>query len=278
MSNVTKCYTLTVNPALDYVVQAEGLRANAVNRCASGVFRAGGKGINVSAALKRLGRDSVALGFAGGFTGEYLTRELHLVGVGADFITTKGQTRVNVKIADSAQPQNDTTELNTPGEEILPEEWDELLRKLALLPENSLVAMCGSLPKGAPPDFYAQAIKILPQGALAVVDTSGAALARALKAKPFLIKPNLAELNELYGGKIADIADAERFAGLAIRDGARNVLVSMGRDGAVLVTESGEVYREAAVEVAQVKYTVGAGDNLLAGFVDGFLQIGRAHV
>jgi 1-phosphofructokinase len=269
-----KVYTLTVNPALDYVVEAEGFKANAVNRCAGGVFRPGGKGINVSIALKRLGRDSTVLGFAGGFTGIYLTRELRHICVSADFVGTMSVTRINVKIADSSKPSNDTTELNIPGEEILPEEWERLFGELAGLESDSLIAMCGSLPKGAPPDFYKQAIEALPEDALAIVDTSGAALEQAVKAKPFLIKPNLAELCELYGEAISGVEDAERLARRAIAEGARNVLVSLGKDGALLVTESGKVYRQAAVEVAEVKYTVGAGDNLLAGFIDGYLRTG----
>jgi 1-phosphofructokinase len=271
-------FTVTVNPAVDYVIRTKHLTPHDVNSCMSGDFRPGGKGINVSVALKRLGRCNQLWGFRGD---DEIGALLHntIERAKSDIICnrlikTSSFTRVNIKIIDESTPKSNITELNVPGSPIGHEYFDQLIEDLEALPCNSLVALCGSLPKGAPPDFYAQAIRALPKGALAVVDTSGVALRQALRAKPFLIKPNREELANLYGKPIGGKNDAVYFALKAIADGAQNVLVSMGREGAVLVTESDKVYREPAEKIDDVCYTVGAGDNLLAGFIDGYLRTG----
>lgn len=256
-------YTVTLNPAIDCLMRVGRLDEGATNRASEQRLAFGGKGINVSRALARLGVPSVALGFAAGFTGEAIVASLAdepLITAGF-IMLREGVSRVNVKLRAGAE-----TEINAPGPAPSPEEAEELLDRLGALGEGDVAVFSGSLPEGLPSDFYALAVaRVSERGARAAVDTSGAALTACLPLRPFLIKPNRREAEEIFGAG-ADPADcARRFR----EAGARNVLLSLGADGAVFAGEDGEVVSLPAEPCAEGAFTVGAGDAMLAGFLAG---------
>lgn len=262
-------YTVTLNPALDYYMNVPGdLSLNATNRSSGEKFEFGGKGINVSAVLAQLGIESVALGFIAGFTGDELERAVEKTGCKTDFIRLEsGLTRVNVKIKGAGE-----TEINAAGPYIPPEKLKILFEKLGRLCRDDILVLSGSVPPNLPQDIYARLLSCLPDGKIkTVADTTGAALLGILKFRPFVIKPNLAELEELCSGKCRSreeiIAAAKRLQAL----GAQNVLVSLGADGALLLTADGETLSSPAVGGKAVN-TVGAGDSMLAGFIAGSSQ------
>lgn len=262
-------YTVTLNPALDYYMNVPGdLSLNATNRSSGEKFEFGGKGINVSAVLAQLGIESVALGFIAGFTGGELERAVEKTGCKTDFIRLEsGLTRVNVKIKGAGE-----TEINAAGPYIPPEKLKILFEKLGRLCRDDILVLSGSVPPNLPQDIYARLLSCLPDGKIkTVADTTGAALLGILKFRPFVIKPNLAELEELCSGKCRSreeiIAAAKRLQAL----GAQNVLVSLGADGALLLTADGETLSSPAVGGKAVN-TVGAGDSMLAGFIAGSSQ------
>lgn len=262
-------YTVTLNPALDYYMNVPGeLSLNATNRSSGEKFEFGGKGINVSAVLAQLGIESVALGFIAGFTGGELERAVEKTGCKTDFIRLEsGLTRVNVKIKGAGE-----TEINAAGPYIPPEKLKILFEKLRRLCRDDILVLSGSVPPNLPQDIYARLLSCLPDGKIkTVADTTGAALLGILKFRPFVIKPNLAELEELCSGKCRSreeiIAAAKRLQAL----GAQNVLVSLGADGALLLTADGETLSSPAVGEKAVN-TVGAGDSMLAGFIAGSSQ------
>lgn len=262
-------YTVTLNPALDYYMNVPGdLSLNVTNRSSGEKFEFGGKGINVSAVLAQLGIESVALGFIAGFTGGELERAVEKTGCKTDFIRLEsGLTRVNVKIKGAGE-----TEINAAGPYIPPEKLKILFEKLGRLCRDDILVLSGSVPPNLPQDIYARLLSCLPDGNIkTAADTTGAALLGILKFRPFVIKPNLAELEELCGGKCRSreeiIAAAKRLQAL----GAQNVLVSLGADGALLLTAAGETLSSPAVGGKAVN-TVGAGDSMLAGFIAGSSQ------
>lgn len=262
-------YTVTLNPALDYYMNVPGdLSLNVTNRSSGEKFEFGGKGINVSAVLAQLGIESTALGFIAGFTGDELERAVEKTGCKTDFIRLEsGLTRVNVKIKGAGE-----TEINAAGPYIPPEKLKILFEKLGRLCRDDILVLSGSVPPNLPQDIYARLLSCLPDVKIkTVADTTGAALLGILKFRPFVIKPNLAELEELCSGKCRSreeiIAAAKRLQAL----GAQNVLVSLGADGALLLTADGETLSSPAVGEKAVN-TVGAGDSMLAGFIAGSSQ------
>ena len=258
-------YTVTFNPALDYVIDVEKLNFGATNRAKNERIFVGGKGINVSIVLKELGVNSVALGFVAGFTGDKLVDELNTKGINCDFcILNQGLTRINVKLKSKQE-----TEINANGPYILNEDFKNMLTKLEKLDDNDILILSGSIPKSMPEDTYQQIIKHLSyKNIKIVVDATNQLLLKTLKYEPFLIKPNKAELEEIAGKSLNSndeiIAEAKKLQSL----GAVNVLVSLGADGAILVDENGECYIEKAVS-SNPKNTVGAGDSMVAGFIAG---------
>ena len=262
-------YTLTLNPSLDYRLQTENLRLRTVNRSAGESFRAGGKGINVSGMLSLLGAETVSMGFAGGFAGNEILRLLKADGVEADFVGIKGNSRINVKINDEGD-----TEINASGPEISADELGKLFEKLEKIKPGDTLVMAGNPHKGARNNIYAETGEKL-SGVRIVVDTTGERLLNTLKLKPFLIKPNREELEELFGEKDCTQNRLYDLAKKLKKAGADNVLVSMGKDGAFLVAESGKVYCAEAPELKPV-YTVGSGDCAVAGFIYGFDKSGNA--
>ena len=262
-------YTLTCNPAIDYVVQTDRpLTPGAINRTHSEVFQFGGKGINVSNVLRTLGQPTVALGFIAGFTGLGLEEELQKAGLATDFIRlSQGNTRINMKIKGAQE-----TEINGNGPIITKDDLACLFTQLDRLTKDDVLVLSGSVPKSLPADIYGQILTRLREKAVtSVVDTAGALLNSALPLRPFLIKPNREELEELAGMPLASddaiLTGAARLQQL----GARNVLVSLGGDGALLLDETGNVHRLPCPKGTVVN-SVGAGDSMVAGFLTGWLR------
>ena len=263
-------YTVTFNPALDYVVRLPELAPGEVNRTDSEDIQLGGKGINVSCVLGQLGFESVALGFVAGFTGDAVETGLARRGVTTDFIHLPGGlTRINVKIKASAE-----TEINGRGPDIPADALRQLFKKLDALGAGDVLVLAGSIPASLPSDIYQRILEQLaPKGVLCAVDATGQLLVKVLPYRPFLVKPNNHELGEIFGRTLStddEIADCAR---LLQQKGARNVLVSMAGDGALLLDETGGVHRLEAFR-GKVKNSVGAGDSMVAGFVAGWLEKG----
>ncbi|MBP3798777.1 MAG: 1-phosphofructokinase [Ruminococcus sp.] len=258
-------YTVTFNPAIDYVVHIGDMKTGQVNRSEHEEMFFGGKGINVSVVLKELGIDSKALGFTAGFTGEAIENGLEEMGIDTDFVRlAKGNSRINVKIK-SAQE----TDLNGQGPEISEAELEKLFQKLDELNDGDTLILAGSIPASLPENVYERILERLSgRGIRAVVDATGRLLMNVLKYEPFLIKPNDHELGEMFAVKINNMDDALKYAQKLREMGARNVLVSMAEKGAMLLDENGKVHR-CGVCTGTVKNSVGAGDSMVAGFVAG---------
>lgn len=261
-------YTVTFNPALDYVMKVEKLRYDDINRTYGEELYYGGKGINVSVILSRLGMENTALGFKAGFTGEKLEELLKEEGINTDFIALKsGMTRINVKI--KAETELD---INAVGPPIEREEVDKLFEKIKNLKKGDVIVLAGSVPSSLPADIYEKILSVTSQsGVESVVDSTGDLLLNVLKYHPFLIKPNNFELGDLFGVKIKNEAEIEKYAKLLQEKGARNVLVSRGKEGATLVTEDGDVHTIGIIPGKPLN-SVGCGDSMVAGFVAGYLN------
>ena len=263
-------YTVTFNPALDYVVRMDALALGQVNRTASEDVQLGGKGINVSWVLRELGQENVALGFVAGFTGKAIEDGLAAKGVATDFIhLPAGLTRINVKLK-----AGEETEINGKGPDISAEALEELFRKLDALGEGDVLVLAGSIPASMPSDVYESILARLEgKKVLCAVDATRDLLVNVLKYKPFLIKPNNHELGEIFGRVLTTDEEIRECAEKLQQQGARNVLVSMAGDGAMLLDENGGCHRLAAYK-GKVKNSVGAGDSMVAGFLAGYLDTG----
>ncbi len=261
-------YTVTFNPALDYVVRLPKLLTGEVNRTETDSLCFGGKGINVSAVLKELGVESVALGFTAGFTGKALCTFLQKAGIRTDFVELEsGNTRINVKIKAETE-----TDINAGGPPIPKAAFETLMQKLNALHPSDMVCLSGSIPHALPKNTYETILERLQnRGILFTVDATGELLLRVLRFQPFLIKPNHQELSEMLGRTLK--TESELFCGAAELQarGARNVLVSRAGEGAILLTESGEKHTIPAVQGKAIN-SVGAGDSMVAGFLAGWLQ------
>lgn len=258
-------YTVTFNPAVDLVIRSGVINMGAVNRLDSQEVFFGGKGINVSLVLRELGVPSVALGFVAGFTGDAIEKYLSEAGIENDFIHLEnGLSRINVKIKEKTE-----TELNAPGPDIPEKDVAGLLEKLDNLREGDTLVLAGSIPSSMPADIYEKIMKRLDsRGISTAVDASGELLLNVLKYRPFLIKPNNFELEELFDVKLENISDVITHARKLQEMGAENVLVSMAENGAVLLDGEGNVHSSAACKGNAVN-SVGAGDSMLAGFLAG---------
>lgn len=258
-------YTVTFNPAIDYVIRVSDLTTGEVNRADSEEIYFGGKGINVSLVLRELGIESTALGFVAGFTGDAVASGVAASGVKTDFIRLKsGNTRINVKIKSKGE-----TDVNGRGPDIDDASLNTLFSKLDALAEGDMLVLSGSIPSSLPDDIYERILGRLDgRGIDFVVDATRDLLKKSLKYRPFLIKPNNIELGEMFG---VQLTSKEEIASCArkLRDtGARNVLVSMAGDGALLIDEK-NVYHECGVCKGSVRNSVGAGDSMVAGFIAG---------
>ena len=263
-------YTITFNPALDCTFYASSITLGTLNRISRSQVTAGGKGINVSLVLSNLGVENTALGFVGGFTGAEITRQLNVAKCNTDFVNVKnGDSRINVKINADTK-----TELNAEGPVITPDELAEFMYKLDKVKDEDYVVLSGSIPKGLTPSVYSQILDALQTKKVkTVIDTSGALLKECLEYQPFLVKPNIYELGELFDVEIESDDDVIKYASFLQDVGAQNVLVSMGKNGAILLDESGSVHRMVAPEISFVN-AVGSGDSMVAGFIASFIKDG----
>ena len=260
-------YTVTFNPALDYVIKVKDFQTGVVNRVYQENVFFGGKGINVSVVLRELGLDSVALGFTAGFTGEAIENGVAAMGITSDFIRlANGMSRINVKM----KSQNET-EINGQGPDISKEAIGRLFEKLDALKEGDVLILAGSIPSTLPEDIYEQIMaRLMDKGIRIAVDATKDLLLNVLKYHPFLIKPNNHELGEMFGVVLKSDEEIIHYVTELQKMGARNVLISMAGDGAILVTEAGEVHR-IGVPKGTVVNSVGAGDSMVAGFMAGYL-------
>lgn len=254
-------YTLTLNPSIDYVIDVENLELGKVNRTSKDFKFPGGKGINVSRILSNQKVDNIALGFLGGFTGKFIEDKLNSLGVKTNFIKVNGDSRINVKIK-----SNEETEINGSGPMISDENLNSLFNRLDKLKEGDILVLAGSIPTTLPRDLYLQIQKKVSQkNVKVVVDTSGKALLEAIKNKPFLIKPNNHEIEEIFDVKITSEEELIKYGKELVSLGAENVIISMAGDGALLITKDG-IFKGNAPK-GEVKNSVGAGDSLVGGFL-----------
>ena len=254
-------YTLTLNPSLDYYAYPDSFNIGKTNRTKGEYILPVGKGLNVSVLLSRLGVPTTALGFTGGFTGDELIRLLKEENIHCDFGKANGNTRINVKLCGE-----NITEFNGSGISPRKEDISALKEKVSLLKAGDWLCLSGSIPNGADKDIYLELASLVKNGVKVVVDASGEALTLALSANPFLVKPNIDELGELFGVNISGREEIELYAKKLQETGAQNVLVSLGAEGAFLLDMNGNTHYEAAPKGEAVN-TVGAGDSMIAGFI-----------
>lgn len=261
-------YTVTFNPAIDYVVHTGEMKLGATNRSEREEMYFGGKGINVSIVLRELGIDSKALGFTAGFTGEAIERGLADMGIDTDFVRlATGNSRINIKIKASEE-----TELNGQGPDIDDKAIATLFEKLDKLSNGDTLVLAGSIPASLPSDIYERILERLSgRNIRTVVDATKDLLLNVLKYKPFLIKPNNHELGEMFGVTLNSDREIETYARKLQKMGAVNVLISMAGDGAMLIDEYGNMHR-CGVCKGVVKNSVGAGDSMVAGFIAGVIN------
>ncbi|MBP3594434.1 MAG: 1-phosphofructokinase [Lachnospiraceae bacterium] len=268
-------YTVTFNPSLDYIVEVNNMTLGATNRTSFEQMLPGGKGLNVSFVLKNLGFDTTALGFLAGFVGEEIENRVAKTGVTCEFIKlSEGCSRINMKVRNV-----DGTEVNGMGPVIPAEKVQQMLERLDTLTKDDILVLAGSIPSSMPATVYSDIMKRLAKqsekcgvaGPMIVVDATKDLLMNVLPYRPFLIKPNHHELGELFGVTITSHEEVIPYAKKLQEQGARNVLVSMGGLGAVLVDEQGGVHKSKAPEGVVVN-SVGAGDSMVAGFLAGWLE------
>ncbi|HAQ6489145.1 TPA: 1-phosphofructokinase [Enterococcus faecium] len=257
-------YTVTLNPSIDYIVRVDGLKLGDLNRMKEDFKLPGGKGINVSRILKRIDSQSTALGFLGGFTGEFISKWLEKEQIQSLFTTVKEDTRINIKLKSDTE-----TEINGLGPSISDEEIDELKQALGTVGQGDIVVLSGSAPASLRKGFYQELIDIIREkGADFVIDTTGDDLKNVLVKKPLLIKPNNHELAELYNTTFQSVEEIIPYGKKLLAEGAQNVLISMAGDGALLFTEQGTY--KTNVLVRPLKNSVGAGDSMIAGFIGAY--------
>lgn len=261
-------YTITFNPALDYIVRVDEFKLGQVNRTSYEEVYAGGKGINVSIVLNNLDVENVALGYIAGFTGEEIKNKVKSMGCKTDFIKlNNGMSRINVKLK-----SNEESEINAQGPDITDTDLNKLYEKLDLLKEGDFLVLAGSIPKSLPENIYEIIMgRLENKGVNIIVDATGDLLLNVLKYKPFLIKPNHHELGDLFKVEIKNDEEIIKYAKELKEMGARNVLISMAGDGAIFITEDNRVIKS-EVPKGKLVNSVGAGDSMVAGFIAGYLK------
>lgn len=261
-------HTLTLDPSIDYIIKVKSFYLGNLNYAENGSMQPGGKGINVSIVLHRLGIENIAYGFVGGFTGLEIEHRLCEMKCQTDFVHLKsGVSRVNIKLKAAEE-----TEINGIGPEISDKELLALMKKLDRVKKNDFVVLSGRVPKSMPDNIYNTIMQIMEKkGARIIVDAAQSLLVNALSCKPFLIKPNQLELSTCVGKDLNTMDEIIWGAKLLQGKGARNVMVSLADKGALLVTETGEWYFEKAPAGKAVN-SVGAGDSMVAGFIEGYMR------
>jgi len=252
---------MTLNPSIDYIVHVKDLKMGDVNRMSQDFKLPGGKGINVSRILQRIDSNSTALGFLGGFTGSFIANWMKQEGIDCQFTPVKEDTRINIKLK-----AEEETEINGLGPALSDEEIQNLKDTLAVVSSGDIVVLSGSTPAGLRKGFYQELIQLIEEkGAEFVIDTTGDDLLQALKHRPLLVKPNNHELADLYHTTFESIDDIIEHGKKLLAEGAKNVLISMAGDGALLITENGTY--QSNVLKRELKNSVGAGDSMIAGFI-----------
>lgn len=261
-------YTVTFNPAIDYIININKLEKGKINFAEESNILPGGKGINVSTVLTNLEIENIALGFIGGFSGQEIKNRLKKLGVNTDFIEVeKGLTRINIKIKE----KNIETAINCNSLIIEDKDIKELLNKLDKLKNDDILVLSGSIPTCVDESIYEKICKsVYRKGTKVVIDARKKLLKNALQYNPFLIKPNRAELEELTDCKIKNFEDIIENAKKMQELGAKNILVSMGEEGAILVSHNGKIYKQKA-PTGKLINSVGAGDSMIAGFLAGYI-------
>lgn len=261
-------YTVTFNPSLDYIVSVDDFKLGLTNRTSSELILPGGKGTNVSTVLKNLGFESTALGFVAGFTGNEIVKRLNDIGIKSDFISIEnGISRINLKLKSI-----DGTEINGAGPDISEEKVNKLMDKLNQLKEGDVLVLAGSIPSSMSVNIYRDIMADLKdRGVMIVVDATKDLLLNVLEYHPFLIKPNNHELGEIFDVKLTTREEVIPYGRKLQEKGARNVLVSMAGEGAVLIAEDGQVF-DAPAPKGKLINGVGAGDSMVAGFVAGWIE------
>ena len=261
-------YTVTLNPSIDFIVRLDHLELGSVNRMTSDDKFAGGKGINVSRILQRLDVDNTATGFIGGFTGRFVEDGLTAEGIKANFVQVSEDTRINVKIK-----AGEETEINGAGPKISDEKLEELKAILAGLSSEDTVVFAGSAPSSLGNQVYNTLIPIAKKaGAEVVCDFEGQTLLDSLNYQPLLVKPNNHELADIFGVELNGLEDIEKYAREILAKGAKNVIISMAGDGALLVTPEAAYFAKPIK--GTVKNSVGAGDSMVAGFTGEYVKSG----
>ena len=261
-------YTVTFNPSLDYIVNVSDFKLGQVNRTEKEVMFPGGKGINVSIVLKNLGMESTILGFTAGFTGEEIQRRVKEMGCVEKLIPiANGYSRINLKLR-----SNEESEINGMGPVIGKEDIDKLYQMLDTLKAGDVLVLAGSIPSSMSDNIYRDIMADLKdRGVMIVVDATKDLLLNVLEYHPFLIKPNNHELGEIFDVKLTTREEVIPYGRKLQEKGARNVLISMAGEGAVLIAENGEVYSSPAPKGTLVN-GVGAGDSMVAGFMAGWME------
>ena len=254
-------YTVTLNPSVDFIVEVDRFELGGLNRISKEAKYPGGKGINVSRILSRIGSKTIALGFSGGFPGGFILDALRKENVPEDFIQVEEDSRINIKLKTGKE-----TEINGLGPTITTEKMDELYLKLSKMTSDDILVLSGSIPPSLSADLYTELTREYTQrGVRVVVDASGKALLDVVKEQPFLVKPNHHELGELFDTQIETKADAIHYGSKLVDYGAQTVIVSMAGEGALLINQEGVL--TATIPKGTVKNSTGAGDSLVAGFI-----------
>lgn len=263
-------YTITLNPALDYILKHQTFKTGEINRSKQEIILPGGKGINVSIILKALEIDSQVLGYIAGFTGKEIEKEVQEYGIKTDFIKIEnGITRINIKI----MTETEETAINAQGPIIEPKHLQALYEKIETIQSGDWVILAGSIPQGLSDNSYENICsKLYDQNIKIVVDTTGDLLKNTLKYKPFLIKPNKEELGEIFNTKIKTTQEVLEYSKQLQQEGAKNVLVSLGKEGAILLDENGKIHQKENIKTTKRINTVGAGDSMVAGFIAGYQE------
>ncbi|MED4014912.1 1-phosphofructokinase [Sutcliffiella cohnii] len=257
-------YTVTLNPSIDYVMSISSFQEGVVNRASQTMYYPGGKGLNVSRVLTKLGTSTTALGFVAGFTGNFIKEKLLEEQVNEKLIEVEGVSRINVKLKAKME-----SEINGTGPVVSENNIDLLIGQLQSLNEGDIVVLAGSIPNTMPSTIYETLMSVCAKNNVKVVlDTGGEMLTKLLDWKPFLIKPNHHELGDLFNVTIESTEEAIHFAQKVLEQGVENIIVSMAGDGAILATKQGTYFAKAPKGV--VKNSVGAGDSLVAGFLAGY--------
>lgn len=265
-------YTVTFSPALDYIVDLDKLEVGAINRTKKETMLPGGKGINVSIVLSNLGTKSVVLGFTGGFIGKYIEDEMKLHNIDSDFVHLEGNTRINVKIKGMVE-----TAINGQGPKVSDSDIEELINKLTKLTSDDVLVISGAIPNTLPSNTYERILeRIKDNHVTLIVDTTKDTLLKTLGYHPLLVKPNKEELEELFNVSIKSDEELVKTAYRLIEMGAKNVIVSLGGDGALLVEGNGN-HKIIRSPKGKVINTVGAGDSLVAGFIDEYFRSYDIH-